>query len=370
MKLYYIVKNLDKIPSCAYNIQSLKKLGYEVICVLGASTDGINKNFREDGIETHIMSADSEKSGKKSSVSYIMRFRKFVKKTIGNAVCRDDVIFLGTADTAMAVWGMFPDIKKVICIKELYDNDKLYRRFLVKLCRKADAVVACEINRARMMQFEWGLKKRPYVIPNKPYFHPRQKNCLPTTEQTSAIIEKIKDKPCIVYQANHIRFAQELKALAVALKSLPVNYELVLIGTVDNPGDIEALKKIYPNITTTGYIFSPLHIEITSYAKIGITVYSENSLNNLFCAPNKIYEYAGYSVPTLANDVPGLVETVGLTGAGECVDWSDPSKIAEAIMRIEQNYEEYSENARLLFESTDILSKLDSIVKAVTGKED
>ena len=36
MKLYYIVKNLDKIPSCAYNIQSLKKLGYEVICLLGA----------------------------------------------------------------------------------------------------------------------------------------------------------------------------------------------------------------------------------------------------------------------------------------------------------------------------------------------
>lgn len=369
LKIYYIVKNLDKIPSCAYNIQMLKKIGYDVVAVLGSSTEGINHNFSNDSIPFTVMTDYSEKSGKRSSLSYLLGFRRFLKKTLENTLEKDDILFLGTADTAVAMLGMFKKSKKILSIKELYDNDRLYRKILIRLCRKADAVVACEINRARMMQFEWGLEKRPFVIPNKPYFHPRKPDCTPTTQQTERVIEQIKGKPCIIYQANHIRFANELKNLAEALNAVPVKYTLVLIGTVDNAQDIEELKKIYPDIVVTGYIFSPLHMEVTSYAKIGITVYSDNSLNNLFCAPNKIYEYAGYGVPTLANDIPGLIQTIGLSGAGECVNWDDPTKIAEAIIKIENNYEEYSLKSTQFFDSVDNSAVLNNIIETVNKKK-
>lgn len=366
MKIYYLVKNLDKIPSCAYNIQVLNKIGYKVIPVLAASTDGINKNFTNDGIEFKIMPSVSNKN--KSIIRYIADYRRFVKSILCGNIKHDDIIVYGTADTAVATIGMFKGYKKIICVKELYDNDKRYRKLLIKLTSKADAVIACEINRARIMQFEWCLKTRPYVLPNKPYYHPRQLKCKPTSDITASIVEQIKNRPCIVYQANHIRFANELETLAKALCKTTSHYVLILIGNIDREKDIETLKSIYPDIITTGYLLSPSHMDITSYARIGITIYDENSLNNLFCAPNKIYEYSGYGIPTLANDVPGLIQTIGISGAGECVDWSKSENVFCAIEKIENDYESYSKKSSKFFDSVDNEVTLDKIIKAVCNK--
>ena len=60
-------------------------------------------------------------------------------------------------------------------------------------------------------------------------------------------------------------------------------------------------------------------MEITSYARIGINFYRPNCLNKAFCAPNKIYEFSGFGIPIIGNDIPGLKNTIGLNNAGKCV---------------------------------------------------
>ena len=106
-------------------------------------------------------------------------------------------------------------------------------------------------------------------------------------------------------------------------------------------------------------------MEVTSCADIGVAVYQENSLNNLFCAPNKIYEYAGFGIPTIGNDIPGLVDTIQRFGAGECVQWSDVSAIEDAIQKVYQNYDEYEKRSAFFYEQTNCFNIMERIIKDV-----
>ena len=130
----------------------------------------------------------------------------------------------------------------------------------------------------------------------------------------------------------------------------------------DNPDDKERISSIYPNIVWTGHISAPMHLEVTSYAMVGVAVYAENSLNNLFCAPNKTFEYASFGIPTICNDVPGLVETIGIKRAGVCVDWNDVGSIKCGIENLFASYDFYSKNAKEFYCSEDNKAILNKII--------
>ena len=70
----------------------------------------------------------------------------------------------------------------------------------------------------------------------------------------------------------------------------------------------------------------------------------------MYCAPNKIWEYSGFSIPMLANDVPGLKYTVEMYKAGLCVNTNDENEIRNAILQISSKYDEFSYNAERLYE--------------------
>ncbi len=128
---------------------------------------------------------------------------------------------------------------------------------------------------------------------------------------------------------------------------------------------INAIKNIYKDTIYLGFFPAPTHLQITSYAHIGVANYDYSSLNNLFCAPNKIYEYAGFGIPILGNDVPGLQYTIGTARAGVCADFLNRKSIIDALMEIEENYTEYSKNAVKFYESNDNLEIMKKIVNSV-----
>ena len=86
-------------------------------------------------------------------------------------------------------------------------------------------------------------------------------------------------------------------------------------------------------------------------------------MNHLFCAPNKTWEYSGFGIPTLGNDLPGLEYSIGSAGAGRCVDFDDKDAIIEAIKDIDNKYEEYSSNATKFYNSFDVGTSLKSITE-------
>ena len=211
----------------------------------------------------------------------------------------------------------------------------------------------------------WNLDKVPYVFPNKPYCQDRKRYVKPSSEKTKNIIEKIKDKEIILYQGI-LQNTDELLSLAHALNKYEKKYYLVLMG-IDKYNGVKKIKEIYPKTIYIEYVPAPLHLEITSYAKIGIAYYRDDSLNKIFCAPNKIYEYAGFGIPIICNDVPGLENTVGMNEAGICTKL-ETNNIVKALEKIDNNYAYYSKNATKMFEKTDNLATMNKLIEDLNIK--
>ena len=85
-----------------------------------------------------------------------------------------------------------------------------------------------------------------------------------------------------------------------------------------------------------------------------ISVLSLIRMNNIFCAPNKIWEYAGFGIPMLGNNIPGLQSTIGASQAGICVDTDRVGEILNAIQAIDSEYEFYSKKALAFYHSVSI----------------
>lgn len=363
MKIYYCVRSLSLVPSCIYNIRMLKDLGYDVIPVIGDLSDEM-KNLL-DGIKINIITGDSAHESKDKSRLLITGLYTAAIKEMNKRLKKEDMVIFGTLDSLLYA---FPFSKKhgyVLCLKEMYDRSSLVWRLAAKyFAKNAIAVICCEKNRAQYAKFKWDLKELPYVLSNKPYGHPQKRNLDASNEKISGIIDRMNEKT-IVYQSKHIWYGDEVAELARGLSLAGDNdIQLVIIGEVDDESLKGKVEAIYPNIIWAGHIHAPLHLEITSHAKIGIAVYAQNCLNNLFCAPNKTYEYAGFSMPTLCSDSPGLTETVGLSRAGICTKWK-AENIAAAVSEMFENYDEYSENSKKFFEGEDNKKKIGEIIEDI-----
>lgn len=143
------------------------------------------------------------------------------------------------------------------------------------------------------------------------------------------------------------------------------DYYIVLMGfDLYKTNAYEKLKKIYERVIELSSLPAPLHLEVTSHAQIGLVFYDDFSLNQAFCAPNKIYEYSGFGIPMIANKIPGLENTVGKFNAGKCVEF-ESKQLMKAIKEIDDNYEQYSANSLSLYNAVDNESTINDIIRDI-----
>ncbi len=117
---------------------------------------------------------------------------------------------------------------------------------------------------------------------------------------------------------------------------------------------VDELINFLPELYHIDYIPFPFHLKITETSDVGILSYDFTRLNNIYCAPNKIYEYSMFGLPMLGNDVVGLTSTVGAANACLCVDFSSVDNIVSALKELNDNYKEFSKNASIFYNSIDI----------------
>lgn len=225
---------------------------------------------------------------------------------------------------------------------------------LEKYGKHARTVVVPELNRAYITKAWWELKKTPIVLPNKPYDIPQG---VPTNDTKHIIAQIPSEKKTILYQGL-IGAERRLDAYAEAVRLLGDNYQLCVMGQetqiLEQRIDI---SKEYPEVIQLGFIFPPEHLYITKTCYIGILSYipqKGNELNVLYCAPNKIYEYAGCGIPMICHALPALIQVFERYQIGVCVDEMTPEKIANGIKTIEENYDTMRENCYKFYKSTDL----------------
>ncbi len=356
MKIVYILKKgLQCYPPCMAQVLLLADLNADITIYHGNNTNYINQILDARGIEHRNLNCDADSKNRFESAFNFFRYGKTINKLI-KKLPLNVVVWFGNCESAIAVKKKnLANRRYVLSVLELYERDTIYDKGLKKIINSAEAVIACEKHRAAIMRAYYPNANCPiYVMPNKPYDDGNQSvpDISSLENKLIEVIYNIKSSKVILYQGIVAR-DRPLDKIAEALNKLNnTDNVFVVMGKASEEIQKE-LKAIYKNTVFTGYIPSPQHLCITQFACIGIANYDYSCLNNLFCAPNKIYEYAKFGLPMLTSQNIGLTETVGICGAAECVDFSSVDDIANGLNKILNNVDAYSENARRFYEQVD-----------------
>ena len=257
--------------------------------------------------------------------------------------------------------------RRIVTMFEMFEPNS--RRWLgvdYERIMKTSTVVLPESNRAWILKAHLGLEQQPFVLENKLEPHPRTRN-MPLPECAREAFERIGDRPVFLFQGS---WGADRKDIGMVLETIARNRPNYCVVTMPVSDAARARLSAYPNAFMLPFIPAPDHFAVTSHATVGLAFYSDNGsaplqrLNAIYCAPTKIYEYAGFGVPTLGNRLPGLIETIERHKAGICCDVTEDS-ILEAADRLVSGIGDYSRNATSFFETTNIDRQINDILDHV-----
>lgn len=287
----------------------------------------------------------------RNSLNIPTAFHKDAERLI--AETSHDLLWVIHEETAFEFRNILQGKKYILSLYELNDHRRDFLEKIRPVIQNAKEVIVPEYNRACILRVWMRLDKTPTVIPNKPLYHPHKRK-IPNSYST-----QLEGKKVVLYQG-YIYRSRNLDKVCEAVKDMP-GYCIVLMGKGDT-SYINELKQKYPQIIHISFIAPPEHLYVTSWAHIAIVKYDFVVLNAIFCAPNKTWEYTGFGIPVLCHDIPGLQYTIGQYEAGVCTDMDDTEAIKSAIYKIDADYERYSQNATMFYNSFDIKKTPSSIV--------
>lgn len=363
-KVIYIVKSkLHFYPPCVTQIRTLKELGVDVDVLFGSCSETVTKILKKESIPfKELCDKRGVFKGCLDKLNNYYCFRKSLNNELKKRNLDNTILWFGNAEALLSMKGS-PFLKKdkyAITFLELLDDNPFRMKLLKPLALNAKFNLSCEETRAYIMKFLWGLDTLPYVMPNKPYDNPEFFLDL-TDKDAISLLNKIGNKKIILYQGI-IKEYGVLQNFAEAMEKLSEEFVLLLMGP--DPKNIFAkLKNITAKVIYSPYITAPNHLQVSSRAFAGIVFYNGNStLNRAFCAPNKIYEYAAFGMPMIANLIPGLTKTVGACGAAVCSKLT-VEEIVFSVKIIDKNYEKMKKASKDFFEATDIKRIMSEIIK-------
>lgn len=129
---------------------------------------------------------------------------------------------------------------------------------------------------------------------------------------------------------------RELENMIQATALLDGRYVLVLLGPAFKgyEKELEALAAAQ-GLADRVFFHPPIPnadmLDHIAAGDIGLVFYKNTSLNNFWCASNKLYELILCGKPVITNDYPGLLEVVGKNRLGACLKDTSPETIAAAV---------------------------------------
>lgn len=372
MKRIFIILKDDIIdyPPVLSVLHVLPKLGYKVIHIGVYSDEVSKKKFEKQGVEFWPTVEYNNKAGLLHKLISQLKYRKQVEKyLIGAKVSSDDRVWIMLAENVCLLSNI---VGKYPCILHFYEYVEPFINWKYRLLnlaynpektfKKAKKIVCCEYNRAHITKGLFQLKELPIVLPNKLVVNEEDLQVVPNDilPLYNKVVEKIQGKKVVLYQGIFLDKERRLEEFCEAVKNLSDDYVFIAMG---KGGDMyNSLKKKYESdrILFIPFIRPPYHLLITKLATIGVLSYFPRrgpiayTINPIYCAPNKIFEYAKFGIPMISNDVPALKYAYMEYKCGECISYPiTTDAISFTIDKISKNYEEYQKGARKYFDSVD-----------------
>ena len=333
-------------------------LGYECIFISTGNSFGVEKAVGNSVKTDYINYNYDENKSVMAKAFDRSKIERMLWEKIKNYYDSDSLLWIMSDVTIKHLGYKLLNYRYVLHMDEL--NDGIYytakfKQFKMdanKLGNSARAVVVPEYNRAHITRAWWGLDRLPYVLPNKPYLNDNEKITNKISEQAQSILDQLKGKKIVLYQGG-LGKERPIYKFVEAVEELE-DYVFVIMSKNYS----EYSDKGYKNCYFINYMTPPMHLNVTARAYIGIVTYvstpGQNSvLNALYCAPNKIFEYARYRIPIIGNDIPGLRSVINEYGNGVIVKEVNKEEVKKAIKRIEADYDKYSKGASMMYAKTD-----------------
>lgn len=338
--------SVEALPPAVSLARQLTEVGCRVSWIAGTATSQSLSLLSSLGIECiplEVRSAGSESMAEKATNALVFRARAW--RAI--RALAPHIPWVLNTETAIVLGKRLLDYPYLLHMYELHDS--VVKQLLGDVyIRGARCVICPEPNRASIIRSLHHLSYTPIVIPNVPVGHDstrRQSIENPTTcdELQSLISRGLK----IALYQGRIQEDRDLSSHCRVFARRAIDWRLVLMGR--DYGCLKRYQSLCPTLLHIDHLDAPMHMQVTSWATVGIVAYNYDSLNNIFCAPNKIYEYGSFGIPMLANDVPGLRNAVTRYSAGVCAETSDED-LAGGLSRLEKDYSSYSAGALEMFQ--------------------
>lgn len=369
MKVVLIHRNIfQNRPPLVSLVKSMVNIGVIPSIITAGLNEEYETFFKSVGIDYHVVPFALTCNRFSNVKNYLnsQRWGRKANRLIASFSKEDTLLWIEGNYTFTALdTNLVNRYRHVLQIQEMFDDPGikgfLYEKVIAKLARGAEAIIVPEYHRAYIYKLQFGLKRLPYILPNKPAFVPSEQD-LNRLHKKYAQYDLLFEKKVILYQGIISSIRSNYVPVLDALKKIDPkrDYLFVFLGR-DLSGYVDKLKKKGYNVAHIPFTPAPDYMYFTSRAYIGIVNYSDNCLNNIYCAPNKIYEYSAFGVPMLANDIPGLRYSVGINNCG--ILYSDENDVEHALRDLLQNHDILSENAKTFFRDTDYENTLKRILR-------
>ena len=377
MKLVIVLlTHIDNLPPARNLLLSLTRLDVQVSLITMYSA-ALPREIKAANNFNIIDLQSKESTNRIQALGKRVLRRKKLRKVIKTITRKEDVIWTITDYDAMETGSLLLNYRHVMQLMELihdipiFDEIPVVKAHIEKYARKAEMIIVPEYNRAHIQKAYWQLCETPKVIPNKPKVEEKKYDIKKISSDAAKVFQKIGNRKIVLYQGT-FGYERVLEQFIEAVGLLGKEYCMVLMGR----DDIEVRKLLdkYPETFFIPFISAPDHLAVTSRAHIGVLSYVNTSnirhydpLNALYCAPNKLYEYACFGIPMIGNDIPGLEIPFKLNNIGQCSKLTAEA-IAMTIREIEENYDTMSRNCKTFYSSVNIDRIVEEIVRELKEK--
>lgn len=381
MKRVFIILKEDIIhyPPVLTILNILPTLGIQAIHI-GVYSDNDGKaRYESRGVKfietTPYFASDSLTTKLKKQYS----FRKLVKKTLCKAnVTENDRVWIMQSETICLLSSIVEKYPTVLHFFE-YVEPKINWKYKMlnptynplKTLHKAKKIVCCEYNRAQITKGIFQLSELPTVLPNKVIIEGNELDNIPSDIKPliDDLIAKTSGKKVILYQGIFLDEERRLEEFCEAVSKMPDDFTFIAMGKGSEMYD--KLKEKYESnrIIFIPFVRPPYHLLITKLASIGVLSYFPRkgpvayTINPIYCAPNKIFEYAKFGVPMISNDIPALKYAFLEYHCGECIPYPMTTEnIYKVVMKMMNHYGDYQQGALRYYDSVNVSSIINSII--------
>jgi glycosyltransferase involved in cell wall biosynthesis len=328
--------NVSFTPYTELPLPALAKDGWEITFVAPNAESAVLWNAMPYPCE--VRSPRGQSSGSKLKRE-IGTFQELLAARFGNY----DVIFLHAHSlatrAAIAFLGPMPGKRIVYHDPDYWNPVKfpLQSKLEGLLCRKIDCHLNHEYHRAYIYQERYRMTCPMIISP--PNLPSDWKIPALDADKRSQMCGGKPDDQFVLMMHSPFNDYRMTYQLFEALAQLPDRFRLVMTG--GSPGKRNTADLVADKLGISERVLQ-LHqpsfqtlLEYTVNADAGVLLYKNTDLGNFFQAPGRLTEYIACGLPLLASNFTGLENLVRRFDLGECVDATDPQRIAKGILELE-----------------------------------